>query len=99
MIDLNHDRFSVSESGGIISTTSQLDYEARSVYHLTLLARDGAGTLTTPNQAATQITVQVMDVNDHTPQCFPLSTVVTLEENTPFPNFLTISVSKISRDV
>ena len=83
----------VSESGGVISTTTQLDYEDRSVYHLTLIAQDGAGTLTTPNQAATQIIVQVGDVNDHTPQCFPSNTVVTLEENIPHPNFLNISVS------
>lgn len=86
-------RFSASATGGIISTTASLDYEERSVYHLTLIARDGAGTLATPNQAATQITVQVLDVNDHTPQCFPSITEVTLEENIAYPNFTSISVS------
>lgn len=79
-------------STGEISTTAALDYEERSVYHLTLIAQDGAGTLTSPNQAATQITIQVLDVNDHTPVCFPSSTVLSLLENTVFPNFLTISV-------
>lgn len=77
----------------MISTTSSLDYEERSLYHLTLIAQDGGGTLTNPNQATTQIVVQVLDVNDHTPMCFPSSTAVTLEENMMYPNFLTISVS------
>lgn len=86
-------RFSVSLSSGVISTTMPIDYEERAVYHLTLIARDGGGTLTSPNQANTLIVVEVLDVNDHTPQCFPSSTVVTLAENTAFPNFLTISVS------
>ena len=85
-------RFTVSETGAVISTTGSLNYEDRSVYNLTLIAQDGAGTLTTPNQAATSITVQVLDVNDNIPQCSPSSTVVTLEENTVYPNFLTISV-------
>lgn len=85
-------RFSVSSTGAVISTTSSLDYEERSVYHLTLIAEDGAGTLTTPNRAATQINVRVLDVNDHTPQCFPSSTEIALQENTMYPNFFTITV-------
>lgn len=86
-------RFSVSPSSGVISTIMPIDHEERAVYHLTLIARDGGGTLTSPNQANTLIVVEVIDINDHTPQCFPSSTVVTLAENTAFPNFLTISVS------
>lgn len=87
-------RFQVSGTG-MISTTSSLDYEERSLYHLTLIARDGGGTLTNPNQATTQIVIQVVDVNDHTPVCFPPSTVVALEENRMYANFLTISVSGV----
>jgi hypothetical protein len=84
-------RFSVS-SIGVISTTATLDREERAVYHLTLVARDGGGTTMNPGQANTLIVIEVIDTNDHTPQCFPLSTTVTLIENTAFPNFLTISV-------
>ena len=76
----------------MISTTTSLDHEERSVYHLTLIAQDGGGTLSNPNQGTTQITIQVLDINDHTPVCFPSSTVVNLEENIAYPNFLTISV-------
>lgn len=85
-------RFAVS-SLGIISTTAQLDYEERSVYHLSLIAHDGGGTLTNPNQATTQIVIQVLDVNDHAPVCFPSATSVILEENQAYSNFLTISVN------
>lgn len=88
-------RFSISPSNGVISSTTTLDHEERAVYHLTLEARDGGGTLTNPFQANTIIVIEVLDVNDHAPQCFPSSTTVTLEENTAFPNFLTISVSYV----
>ncbi len=90
-------RFEVSSSSGVISTTAPLDHEDRAVYHLTLVASDGAGTTTTPNQANTLIIIEVTNVNDNSPECFPSSTIVTLEENIAYPNFLTISVSEVSR--
>lgn len=76
-----------------------LDHEERAVYHLTLVARDGGGTLTSPNQVNTLIVVEVLDVNDNTPQCFPSSAVVNLEENLAYPNFLTISVRNNTPDM
>lgn len=88
-------RFVVTPSSGVISTTVALDREERAVYHLTLVAKDGGETLTNPNQANTIIVIEVLDRNDNTPQCFPSSVVVNLEENQAYPNFLTISVSTI----
>ena len=82
----------VSQSSGVISTTSSLNYEERAIYHLTLIAQDGGGTLSNPNRATTQIIVEVLDINDHAPVCFPASTSVILEENRVYSNFLTISV-------
>jgi len=70
-----------------------LNYEERSIYHLTIIAADGGGTLTDPNRATTQVVIQVADVNDHTPVCMPTSTTIILVENQAYPNFLTISVS------
>ena len=58
-----------------------------------MIASDGGGTLADPNRGTTQVVIQVLDVNDNTPVCFPASTTVLLEENQAYPNFLTISVS------
>ena len=84
--------FEVDTATGVISTTAPLDYEERTIYHLTLVAEDGGGTLTDPNRGNTQIVIEVLDENDNIPVCFPTSTTVNLEENIVHTNFLTITV-------
>lgn len=67
----------------------RLDYEERTVYHLTLLASDGL------NLATAQLIIRVLDLNDNAPACFPRTTTVILVENTAYPNFLTITVRDV----
>ncbi len=86
-------RFGINSATGVVSTTAALNYEERAVYHLSVIASDGGGTLTDPNRATTQVVIQVMDVNDHTPVCFPASATVILVENQVYTNFLSMTVS------
>lgn len=85
-------RFAVDPTTGVISTLVPLDYEDTTIYHLTLVAQDGGGTLTNPTRGTTQIVIEILDVNDNTPVCTPASTTVILVENIAYPSFLTVSV-------
>lgn len=51
---------------GRITTAVQLDREQKSVYYLTLVARDSSAT--EPRAAAANVTIRVKDVNDNTPK-------------------------------
>ena len=62
----NLSHFTISTSGGVISTTSGLDREETATYRLTVLATDGG---TNPQLTGTvAVSIEVLDRNDNSPQ-------------------------------
>jgi protocadherin Fat 4 len=60
------ERFKVDSVTGRITTSVLLDREQKSVYHLTLVARDSSAT--EPRAAAANVTIRVRDENDNAPK-------------------------------
>ena len=57
--------FSIDRYTGIISISNKLDYENKTIHHLTVEATDSRDN---PKTAYATVTVQVLDVNDEAPQ-------------------------------
>lgn len=85
-------RFSIS-STGVFSTLGTLDREditSRETFYLTLIAEDGAGTLTNPNRGTTFLVITVLDVNDNAPIFNPTSYSLSLLEEMDYSSVLTL---------
>ena len=78
----------ISQSTGVISLNPggpPLDYETKTVYHLTVVAQDQAKSR--PLVAAADVTLHVLDVNDNSPE-ISINTVTAdqrliINENSP----------------
>ncbi|KAI8782077.1 protocadherin Fat 4 [Biomphalaria glabrata] len=68
--------FGIDTSSGKISLKAALDYEAKRVYALTVVATDGAG-----SKGTGTVTVSVLDVNDNAPTCPQYTYVKSVSEN------------------
>ncbi|XP_036359005.1 uncharacterized protein LOC115211772 [Octopus sinensis] len=76
-LDGDSQSFAINQ-GGVITTSTTLDYEAKTVYKFFVTTKDGKNSLS-PNSRA-EITVNVLDVNDNAPQVsLNPSTVTVLE--------------------
>ena len=62
----NMGRFSISSSGGVISTTSGLDREETANYRLTVVATDGG--MNPQLTSSVVVSVEVLDRNDNSPR-------------------------------
>ena len=85
-------RFLISATG-VLSTEGALDREdtnSREMFYLTLIAEDGAGTLTNPNRGTTFLVITVLDINDNAPIFNPNTYTLFLVEETDYPNLLTL---------
>lgn len=74
------ERFKVDVDTGRIITAMQLDREEKSVYYLTLVARDSSAT--EPRAAAANVTIRVKDVNDNTPKFAKPKYIVHIADST-----------------
>ncbi|XP_019390348.1 PREDICTED: protocadherin gamma-C5-like isoform X2 [Crocodylus porosus] len=63
-----------------------LDREKVAAHHLTLTALDGGNPV---RSGTAQITIQVLDANDHSPVCEPPISTIYLEENLPVGTLVT----------
>ncbi|XP_067828518.1 cadherin-23-like isoform X2 [Heptranchias perlo] len=72
--------FVLNSSSGLITSTSVLDRERISEYHLRLIASDSG---MVPRSSTSTLTVRVMDVNDETPTFRPAVYNVSLSEDVP----------------
>ncbi|KAF0309990.1 Protein dachsous [Amphibalanus amphitrite] len=86
--------FSIDPVSGVISTTRVLDHEARAVYRLEVVARDGG---VPPRQATHPITINVLDLNDNSPTFATSSLTFSIQENSPI-GFKVGTVEAIDRD-
>nr|XP_022911091.1 cadherin-related tumor suppressor [Onthophagus taurus] len=66
LIGDNSERFSIDQSTGEITTTVPLDREEKSIYRLTLVARDSSPT--EPKATSVNLTIMVSDENDNFPR-------------------------------
>ena len=62
----NMGRFTISRSGGVISTTSALDHEEAANYRLTAVATDGG--MNPQLNGSVVVSIEVLDRNDNSPQ-------------------------------
>ena len=72
------DDFAIGNISGEISVSRPLDYEARSEYHLTVVATDGGG-----RKGNTSLAITVIDINDNPPEFSQTNYSATLDENVP----------------
>ena len=63
--DQDKEIFDLDRHTGIISISTQLDYENKTIHHLTVEAQDSGSS---PASAYATVTVQVLDINDFAPQ-------------------------------
>ncbi|RDD47003.1 Protocadherin-like protein [Trichoplax sp. H2] len=79
--------FTIESNTGIVRTTRILDYEFTTQYWLTIQARDGG----TPSRSTTCRTiVQIVDVDDNTPQFEQVVYNTSLPESLPPNSFVTV---------
>ncbi|XP_037090674.1 protein dachsous-like, partial [Pollicipes pollicipes] len=86
--------FSIDSVTGVISTTRVLDHEAKAVYRLEVVARDGGAPA---RQASQPLTINVLDLNDNSPTFTTSSLSFTVRENSPI-GFQVGMVEAIDRD-
>ncbi|KAM3862738.1 cadherin-23 [Diretmus argenteus] len=72
--------FYLNTSTGVLTSTTALDREQISQYHLRIIAYD-AGKF--PHTSTSTLTITVLDVNDETPTFFPRVYNVSLQESVP----------------
>ncbi|XP_067133004.1 protocadherin-like wing polarity protein stan isoform X2 [Centruroides vittatus] len=72
--------FYLNPSNGILTVSSQLDYESVRSYKLLVRAQDNGSP---PRSNTTQITINVIDVNDNSPQFYADIIEESLAENVP----------------
>ncbi|XP_059476479.1 cadherin-related tumor suppressor [Neocloeon triangulifer] len=80
------ERFVVDPGTGRITTAVQLDREDKSVYYLTLVARDSSAT--EPRAAAANVTIRVRDENDNSPKFAQPKYSVHVQDTTGPGNFV-----------
>lgn len=91
-------RFDVDPISGNISTLRPLNLEGNdsSLYHLTLVAEDGAGKLAQPNKAFAAVIIHVSNINDGIPYFIPdsynVTIVETAEGSSGVSNFIMLEV-------
>ena len=89
----NH--FEVDQSSGVVSTSQPLDRESINTYVLTLTATDGGFP---QNTATAEVTIEVLDVNDHPPQFTGTPFVGSIQENTAIVDSI-LTLSTEDRDI
>jgi len=61
--------FTINSTTGVLTTSSSLDYETKSLYTISIIAYDGGS-----KQSTTNIIVSIQGVNEHTPSFIPNNT-------------------------
>ena len=89
------DHFAVDQLSGVVSTTQPLDRESIDLYVLTLMAVDGGAP---QNSATVEVTIEVLDANDHPPQFTGTPYLQRISENTEIEDPL-LTVAAQDRDI
>ena len=87
--------FTVDPSSGVISTTQALDRESIDAYMLTVMATDGG---VPQNSASVQVTIEVLDANDHPPQFTDTPYLRSIIENAIFEESI-VNITAQDRDI